>query len=63
MQEKTFSIETYIFAFVDHLKDMEQIKGEEKLRVAVLQYFRGSSLIWHSTELSEQRRHCYNESI
>lgn len=45
-----------VYAFVDCLKDMEQIKGEEKLRTVVPQCFRGSALIWHSIELSETEK-------
>lgn len=45
-----------VYAFVDRLKDMEQIKGEEKLRSVVPQCLRGSALIWHSTELSEMEK-------
>lgn len=35
---------------------MEQIKGEETLRTAVPQCFRGSAPIWHSIELSETEK-------
>lgn len=45
-----------VYAFVDRLKDMEQIKGEEKLRTVVPQCFRGSAFIWHSIELSETEK-------
>lgn len=45
-----------VYAFVDRLKDLEQIKGEEKLRVVLPQCFRGSALIWHSTELCETEK-------
>lgn len=45
-----------VYAFVDRLKDMEQIKGEEKLRSVVPQCLRGSAPNWHSTELSEMEK-------
>lgn len=45
-----------VYAFVDRLKDMEQIKGEKKLQSVVPQCLRGSAPIWHSTELSEMEK-------
>lgn len=45
-----------VYAFVDRLKDMEQIKGEKKLQSVVLQCLQGSAPICHSTELSEMEK-------
>ena len=45
-----------VYALVDRLKEMEQIKGEGKLRSVVPQCFQGSALIWHSIELSETEK-------
>ncbi len=45
-----------IYAFVDRLKDMMNLRGEDKLRAVLPQCFRGSALIWHSTELSDMEK-------
>lgn len=45
-----------VYAFIDRLKDMEAIRGEDKLRAVIPQCFRGSALIWHSAELSEMEK-------
>ena len=42
-----------IYAFVDRLKDFVEIKGEEKVREVLPMCFRGESLTWHSTELTD----------
>lgn len=48
-----------IYAFIDRLKDMAPIKGEDKLRTVIPQCLRGTALIWHSTELSDVQKETY----
>lgn len=45
-----------MYAFVDRLKDMERVRGKDKLRAVIPQCFRGSALIWHSAEFSEMEK-------
>ena len=45
-----------IYAFVDRLKDMAPLRGDDKLRTVIPQCLRGTALIWHSTELSENEK-------
>ena len=42
-----------IYAFVDRLKDLASIKGDEKIREILPTCFRGEALTWHSTELTD----------
>ena len=42
-----------VYVFIDRLKDMAPLRGEDKLRTVLLQCFRGTALIQHSSELSE----------
>ena len=48
-----------VYAFIERLKDMTPIRGMEKLRTVLPQCFRGSALIWHSTEVSERDKRLY----
>lgn len=42
-----------VYTFIDRLKDMALVRGEDKLRTAIPLCLRGSALIWHTTELSD----------
>ena len=42
-----------IYAFVDRIKDLVELKGEDKVREVLPTCFRGEALTWHSTELTE----------
>ena len=53
-----------VYAFVDRLKDLVHLKGEDKVREVLPTCFRGSALIWHSTELTElEKRGLRNASV
>lgn len=45
-----------IYVFVDRLKDMAPLRGEDKLRIVIPQCLRGSAIVWHTTELSEMEK-------
>ena len=40
-----------VYAFIDRLKDVVFLRGEDKLRIMIFQCLRGFALIWHSMEL------------
>jgi hypothetical protein len=44
------------YAFSDRLKQVTQVRGERKIRELFLTLLRSSTLIWHSTELSDMER-------
>lgn len=45
-----------IYVFVDRLKDMAPLRGEDKLRIVIPQCLRGSAIVWHTTELSDMKK-------
>ncbi len=53
-----------VYAFIDRLKDLVSLKGEDKTREVLPTCLRGSALIWHSTELTElEKRGLRNASV
>ena len=53
-----------VYAFIDRLKDLINLKEEDKVREVLPTYFRGSAQIWHSTELTElKKRGLRNTSV
>lgn len=53
-----------VYAFEDRLKDLVHLKGEDKVREVLPTCFRGSALIWHSTQLTElEKRGLRNFSV
>ena len=53
-----------VYAFVDRLKDMAHLKGEEKIREVLPTCFRGTALTWHSMELTElEKRGLRNATV
>lgn len=51
-----------VYAFVDRLKDVALLKGDDKLRNILPQCLRGTALIWHSTELSDMEKNMLREA-
>ena len=47
----TFYKDVYIY--IDRLKDLEKVRGEDKLRMVIPQIFRGSATRWYTSELTE----------
>jgi hypothetical protein len=45
-----------IYAFVNRLKDMTNIRDDDKLRSVLSQCFREAALIWHFTELFDMKK-------
>ena len=45
-----------VYVFIDRLKDMAPLRGEDRLRIVIPQCLRGSAIIWHTTELSEMEK-------
>ena len=53
-----------VYAFVDRLKDLVYLKGEDKVRELLPTCLRGTALIWHSMELTElEKRGLRNASV
>ena len=49
-----------VYVFIDRLKDMAPLRGEDKLRTVFPQCFRGINLIWHLSELSELEKNLFH---
>ena len=45
-----------VYVFVDRMKDVAPVRGEEKLRLALPQCFKNLALYWHSFELSDLQK-------
>ena len=50
-----------VYVFVDRLKNLASLREFEKLRIVISQCLRDSTLIWHSSKLSNQKKILFRE--